>query len=109
MKVATMKVGNELQRYIATKLPDNWTQMPTGCQGKPDFAAIDGSVLLQVKNAYNSGNSSHHEVYSVHGLLRWHRMNKNGTQNWSKLCEILGVADGTLNELDFMKYLSENK
>lgn len=105
VKIATMKIGELLQMYIGTKLPPIWVASPTGLDGKPDFHTTDGKVRLQVKNSYNSSNSSHKEVYDTHDVVRWHRMNKDGSTNWPDLCKVLGVKPDTYNEADFLKYL----
>lgn len=89
--------GNLLEQYIAEHIH------PYGfiwCNGNTvhavDFCSEDGSVLLQVKNKYNSENSSSSSVRRGTPIIKWYRLateRKDGQPlpkfRWEKLNEII--------------------
>ena len=55
-------------------------------------------VLLQVKNKYNSENSSSGDIRTGTTIEKWHRLNRDGSTGWAELCSILGLEDNAMSE-----------
>lgn len=102
--------GYLLESFLANTLEeDGWIWCSGEVYKSVDFCKINGSniELLQVKNKYNSENSSSTKIRQGTNIKKWHRLNKE-SDNWHELHEILGGAcTGELNESKYMEYIEQ--
>ena len=86
-------IGEYLELYIPSKTHNNrrWVHCVDSLVKATDFVKYDNEEwhFLQVKNRYNSENSSSAKIRKTikerHGIeiKKWYRMRKNGTYDWS--------------------------
>ena len=86
-------VGEYLELYISSKTHPNrsWVHCVDNLVKSTDFVKHDkdGWKFLQIKNRYNSENSSSSRIRKTfkkeYGILikKWYRTRKDGTDNWS--------------------------
>ncbi|MDB3871742.1 SinI family restriction endonuclease [Euryarchaeota archaeon] len=67
----------------------------------------DTFVLLQVKNKYNSENSSSVKVRGGTSIKKWHRLNKDGSTGWAELCSNLGLEEDTMSEGQYRTWVRQ--
>ena len=67
----------------------------------------DTFVLLQVKNKYNSENSSSVTVREGTSIEKWHRLNKDGSTGWAELCSNLGLEEDTMSEEQYRTWVRQ--
>lgn len=67
--------GGLLEEYIATQVkPYGWIWCAGEVLRAIDFCSANGSVLLQIKNKYNSENSSSSSVREGTTIEKWYRL-----------------------------------
>jgi hypothetical protein len=80
-------IGCFLEEYIANILEkDNWACAWGSTVKSTDF--VSHNFLLQIKNKFNSENSSSSSVRDGTKINKWYRLKSNGTTNWRKLGKI---------------------
>ncbi|MEN0642313.1 SinI family restriction endonuclease [Alkalicoccobacillus gibsonii] len=105
---AENKNGVILEEYLAKVLePYGWIWCAGSTFKATDFCYLDKeTVLLQVKNKYNSENSSSAGIRAGTKILKWHRLNQPQKKfgigmplpNWAEL-QTLVEADENLAKL----------
>ncbi len=63
--------------------------------------------FYKLKNKYNSENSSSVTVREGTSIEKWHRLNKDGSTGWAKLCSILGLEDDTMSEEQYHTWVRQ--
>jgi hypothetical protein len=114
---AENKIGDLLEVYLAEKLePRGWFWCCCNVIKGVDFLrppeSRDPALLMQIKNRYNSENSSSEKIRDMleeHGcpvkIQKWHRCNANGSTAWASFPS---NADGAFATEDgFQKFLRE--
>ncbi|MGA2967317.1 MAG: SinI family restriction endonuclease, partial [Terriglobales bacterium] len=98
-------LGDLLERYVAPVLQESgWLWCAGRLVKTVDFLKPGEPLhLLQVKNSFNSENSSGSGYRVEGGVPSWHRRNGNGTFNWAELED----NDGSLTEDGFQAYVKE--
>lgn len=67
--------GNLLEEYIASSVRQyGWIWCMGNVLRAVDFCTIDGSTLLQIKNKYNTENSSSSAIRSGTSIKKWYRL-----------------------------------
>ena len=67
----------------------------------------DGTfVLLQVKNKYNSENSSSQAVREGTIIEKWHRLKADGTTRWPELCQLFGLQQNQMTEQRYRDWVT---
>ena len=102
----SMKVENTLGDLLEEYIHNNILETSWRVAWGESLRAIDlvrGSgggnfVLLQVKNKYNSENSSSVTVRAGTTIEKWHRLNRDGSTGWTDLCSILGLEPDAMDE-----------
>lgn len=111
--------GNLLEEYIAKSIrPYGWLWCSGTVLRSIDFCTIDGSALLQVKNKYNTENSSSSAIRIGTTIQKWFRLGvrrRNGVQfpsyKWEKLNTIINAhtsnckADCNMTEEGYGNFL----
>ena len=113
--------GNVLEQYLKNVLePIGWIWCAGEVYKAVDFCYILGDkpdILLQVKNKYNSENSSSSAIRNSTPITKWNRLNKPRSndhtrplENWAKLQSIVDCDDvnDELTESSYLKYIDEN-
>lgn len=115
--------GSILEEYLATVLePHCWIW----CAGAT-FKAIDfcylkphKEILLQVKNKYNTENSSSSAIRNGTEIKKWYRLQKPKSKtgfdtpipNWKELVNIISASNEEFSKLlteeNYLKYIKEN-
>jgi type II restriction enzyme sinI len=102
--------GLLLESFIADIVEtDGWIWCSGEIYRAVDFCKVEGehTKLLQIKNKYNSENSSSTKVRKGTDIKKWHRLSKSG-DNWKELANLLEINDTTkLNEESYHKYIVE--
>ena len=114
--------GAILEEYLAEVLePHGWHWCAGSVFRAVDFCYLgdEETVLLQVKNKYNTENSSSSAIRDGTEIKKWNRLNRpqvatgrdKPIPNWDKLTEI--VPDNSdlsdlLNEDSYLNYIREN-
>ena len=113
--------GNVLEQYLKTVLePLGWIWCAGEVYKAVDFCYILGDkpdVLLQVKNKYNSENSSSSAIRNRTPITKWNRLNKPRSsdrtkplENWDELQKIVDCneVNDELTESSYLRYIDEN-
>lgn len=113
--------GNVLEQYLKTVLePLGWIWCAGEVYKAVDFCYILGDkpdVLLQVKNKYNSENSSSSAIRNRTPITKWNRLNKprrndrtKPLENWPELQKIVDCneVNDELTESSYLRYIDEN-
>lgn len=113
--------GNVLEQYLKNVLePLGWIWCAGEVYRAVDFCYIIGDkpdILLQVKNKYNSENSSSSAIRNSTPITKWNRLNKPRSndrtkplENWTKLQKIVDCDDvnDELSESSYLRYIDEN-
>jgi len=82
-------IGELVERYIASKCyeTNNWAFCPRALVKSTDFIRKneDGSFyFLNIKNRFNSENSSSSRNREAEGVDMWYRIKRDGTTNWDE-------------------------
>lgn len=122
MFMATENIlGYLLEEYIAEKIrPYKWIWCAGETLRAIDFCNENGTVLLQIKNKYNSENSSSVTVREGTSIKKWHRLGVSHTDGenapvfkWDKLNNIInqnipkGMNELELKEEDFEIFIKK--
>lgn len=113
--------GNMLEEFLASVLEDfGWIWCSGSCYQAIDFINVENEILLQVKNKYNTENSSSNKVRAGTTIIKWNRLNRpsKGTNipipNWEALHTM--INDDEINQLlteekylDFIRIQNANK
>jgi hypothetical protein len=113
--------GRVLEEYLKTILePIGWIWCAGEVYRAVDFCYIledKSDILLQVKNKYNSENSSSSAIRDSTPITKWNRLNRprksNPTKpldNWPELQKIVNCDDvnDALTENSYLKYIDDN-
>lgn len=129
--------GAILEEYLSTILePIGWIWCSGSVYRAIDFCLLDyddnenNSVMLQVKNKYNTENSSSSAIRSGTTIIKWNRLNRPDNAdlskpipNWENLKQLvlahtnitdeiteqkINLAVKELNEDSYLKYIHEN-
>ena len=109
--------GSILESFIAEKLkPYGWYYCYGEIVRSVDFCHQDGT-LLQIKNKYNTENSSSSSIRKGTTIKKWNRLGTPNKEkviyNWNKLCDIVNEKkdkkqkDININEDDYKKFVKE--
>ncbi|WP_300259997.1 SinI family restriction endonuclease [Clostridium sp.] len=109
--------GELLEQYIANKLdPSIWFWCRGPIVYSTDFCTLDGKNFLQIKNKYNTENSSSDKVRDGRRIIKWFRVKKGMRHkkpypkfNWESLNKILNSiqpeCNYNLNEDDYRNFI----
>lgn len=109
--------GELLEQYIDSKLDSNlWFWCRGSIVNAIDFCTLDGKNFLQIKNKYNTENSSSDKVRDKRNIDKWYRIKKKTKDkkpypefNWESLNEILNSIQPkynyNLNEEDYCDFI----
>lgn len=91
-------VGDLVERYIAAAMykTSDWAYCPAEVVSGTDFIrkTDNGWYFLNVKNKYNSENSSSKKARLDKGVDLWFRLNRNGSYNWNEFPDpSLGLSE----------------
>lgn len=115
--------GSILEEYLAKVLePIGWIWCAGSIFKAIDFLFIskDHNILLQVKNKYNTENSSSSKIRKDTTIIKWNRLNRPQRKfdpfkplpNWDDLINQLGIQDkgiiSSLSEEAYLQYIREN-
>ncbi|WP_300124235.1 SinI family restriction endonuclease [uncultured Streptococcus sp.] len=111
--------GAILEQYLAYILePKGWLWCAGAIYRAIDFCYFGENeiILLQVKNKYNTENSSSSAIRIGTDIIKWNRLNrpKAGTfrpiPNWEKLQDIVGIPsiNYLLTEEMYLDYIEKN-
>ena len=90
--------GELLEEYIANNIkPFGWIWCKGTTLKSIDFCKADGSAFLQIKNKYNTENSSSKKIRNGLSVKvdGWYRLDKNEEYCWDKLNEIINMHNST--------------
>ncbi|MBR0519174.1 SinI family restriction endonuclease, partial [bacterium] len=113
--------GHLLEEYIASKI---YKYGFLWCAGNIlraiDFCNKDGSIFLQVKNKYNTENSSSSNIREGTKIIKWYRLGvetkkgiKNPIYKWDELNNMINqnnnvhLSKCNMSENDYVKFLKE--
>lgn len=113
--------GSILEEYLCHVLePENWLWCAGAVYRAIDFCYFseNHTVLLQVKNKYNTENSSSSAIRIGTDIIKWNRLNRPSKAspdlpipNWNKLQSLINVSEGAaskLNEESYLKFIEDN-
>ncbi|MEH7459334.1 SinI family restriction endonuclease [Bacillus sp. JJ1127] len=113
--------GSILEEYLAEVLePYGWIWCAGSTFRAIDFCYLgDEIILLQVKNKYNTENSSSSAIRSGTKIKKWNRLNRprvatglnKPIPNWEELRELVhanGNLELLLTEEKYLEYIAEN-
>lgn len=113
--------GSILEEYLCKVLePEDWLWCAGAVYKAIDFCYFgeDHTVLLQVKNKYNTENSSSSAIRVGTDIIKWNRLNRPSKAspdlpipNWDKLRSLINVSEETaakLNEESYLKFIENN-
>lgn len=113
--------GAILEEYLCKVLePEKWLWCAGAVYRAIDFCYFDEEhvVLLQVKNKYNTENSSSSAIRSGTDIIKWNRLNRPSKTspdqplpNWNKLQSLINVSEeatAKLNEQSYLKFIEDN-
>ena len=111
--------GELLEEYIAKKTALlGWIWCKGSILRAVDFINKDGEILLQIKNKYNTENSSSSAIRDRKNIIKWFRLGvkkKNGLSfavfKWDELNEIIDIGGNKLSpsnmsEVDYESFLA---
>lgn len=112
--------GAILEQYLADVLePNGWLWCAGAIFRAIDFCYFgeDEIVLLQVKNKYNTENSSSSAIRIGTDIIKWNRLNRPRREsgldrplpNWQALQEIVNMPhlDNLLTEESYLEYIEQ--
>ena len=113
--------GEILEEYLASILePLGWCWCAGAIYKAIDFCYLEPGkeILLQVKNKYNTENSSSSAIRNGTKIKKWNRLKKPRTKdpdspvpNWEQLCHLIS-AETKLSELltekKYLEYIKKN-
>ena len=112
--------GAILEQYLADVLePSGWLWCAGAIYRAIDFCYFgeDEIVLLQVKNKYNTENSSSSAIRIGTDIIKWNRLNRPRREsgldrplpNWQALQRIVNMPhlDNLLTEESYLKYIEQ--
>lgn len=111
--------GGLLEEYIASKVSKcNWIWCKGETVKSVDFCTKDCKTLLQIKNKYNTENSSSSNIRQGTTIEKWYRLGKKIVSGkpvpifrWDNLNKIIkdngNGLDPKLSEKDFEKFIVE--
>ena len=115
--------GNLLEEYIANRIrPYGFVWANGNVLKAIDFITTDGSLLLQIKNKYNTENSSGSDIREGTTIEKWYRLgvrtvNHQKVPNfkWSELNELINkyktegfdLPPCNMSEDDYRNFLSD--
>ena len=111
--------GELLEQYIASKLDSCvWFWCRGSIVYSTDFCTLDGNNFLQIKNKYNTENSSSDKIRDGRRIIKWCRIKKKTIDgephpyfNWDSLNKILNsIQPGyyyNLNEDEYQRFIVE--
>lgn len=119
---AENKNGATLEEFISSVLENhNWIWCSGSVLTAIDFCKLDPAeiVLLQVKNKYNTENSSSSKIRTGTEIKKWNRLSKPKVAtgknipipNWDELHKIISADDllkAALTEDKYLEYIVEN-
>lgn len=106
--------GSILEEFLASVLEDHgWIWCSGSSYRSIDFFQIKNRILLQVKNKYNTENSSSNKIRKGTNIKKWNRLNKpakgtnNPIPNWEELHKIIDDEDvnNLLSEEKYLKFI----
>lgn len=113
--------GSILEEYLNEVLePENWLWCAGAVYKAIDFCYFDDkqTILLQVKNKYNTENSSSSAIRVGTDIIKWNRLNRPNKSapdspipNWDKLVSLINVSNETaakLNEKSYLEFIENN-
>lgn len=112
--------GSILEEYLAYVLePENWIWCVGSVYRAVDFCYLEGDTpkLLQVKNKYNTENSSSSAIREGTAIEKWNRLDRpkapdkyKPIPNWKKLRDIVDIPslNDRLTEEAYLQYIKEN-
>jgi type-2 restriction enzyme eco47I len=113
--------GAILEQYLADVLePNGWLWCAGAIYRAIDFCYFgeNETVLLQVKNKYNTENSSSSAIRIGTDIIKWNRLNRPRREygldrplpNWQALQEIVNMPDlnNLLTEDSYLQYIEVN-
>ncbi|TGD21969.1 SinI family restriction endonuclease [Companilactobacillus suantsaicola] len=114
--------GGILEEYLASILePRNWIWCSGESYTAVDFCYIkdkDNVKLLQIKNKYNTENSSSSKIRTGTKIIKWYRLGKPKASNkfepipnWDELIELINANDELrqlLNEKSYQNFIERN-
>lgn len=111
--------GAILEQYLANLLePNGWLWCAGAIYRAVDFCYFgdNETVLLQVKNKYNTENSSSSAIRTGTSIIKWNRLNKarrgldRPLPNWEALQEIVNIPhiNNLLTEESYLDYIEQN-
>ena len=114
--------GNLLEEYIAgVSRPYGWIWCAGNTLRAVDFCSSDGTVLLQIKNKFNTENSSSSSIREGTSILKWYRLgtrSRQGTQypvyKWEALNQIINdhrtagfqLPPCCMTEEDYLRFIT---
>lgn len=114
--------GNILEEYLASVLePIGWYRCNGAIYRAVDFCYLhhEQAILLQVKNKYNTENSSSSAIRNGTKIIKWNRLNKpcandrnkQPKPNWSALQTIVNnkIAKPLLTEERYLDYINNQQ
>ena len=103
-------LGSLLEEYLHENLIGTRWRIAWGESVKSVDAvkcnADDTFVLLQVKNKYNSENSSSQAVREGTTIEKWHRLKADGTTRWPELCQLFGLPQNQMTEQRYRDWVT---
>lgn len=90
--------GELLEEFIANNIkPYGWIWCRGTTLKSIDFCKADGSAFLQIKNKYNTENSSSKKIRDGLSVKvdAWYRLDRNEVYCWDKLNEIINNHNST--------------
>lgn len=98
-------IGLILEEYIHTKvLKHGWATCWGSCIKAVDLCNKKGD-LIQIKNKYNTENSSSDKIREGTTIQKWFRLSSKGQAEWSTLNRMLGIPESDkLSEDDFIRF-----
>ncbi len=107
--------GALLEEYIANNIEKLGWIWCKGCTIKStDFCKKDGSAFLQIKNKYNTENSSSNKIRENLPVQvePWYRLGRNGEKRWNALNSIIkehtqNDCNCNLTEEDYITFVSK--
>lgn len=106
--------GSILEEFLASVLEDHgWIWCSGSSYRSIDFFQIKKRILLQVKNKYNTENSSSNKIRKGTNIKKWNRLNKptqdtnKPVPNWAELHKIIDDDDvnNLLSEEKYLKFI----
>ena len=101
-KQESMKEGRNVERYIAATVCDEHCIDVTNDDSYPGVDFLIPSGKLDVKNAWNTENSSMIKARKINNVNHWFRLNKDQSTNWHNFF----IPNVSLSEEGFCDFIS---